>query len=119
VDPIERQVDLVKVMERAGLALIRHRADGFKALCPFHAEKNPSFCVTASRALWHCFGCGAGGTPTQFVQRYFGLSSRAEAIDRIRSWGLWPETDEGDGCVGLATGEGDLSVIVNNESEDS
>jgi hypothetical protein len=94
VDSIELQVDLVKVMERSGIALIRQKADGYKALCPFHAEKVPSLSVTPSRGLWHCFGCGAAGTPTQFVQRFLGLSSRAKAIEKIRSWGLWPEADE-------------------------
>jgi DNA primase len=98
MDRIELEVDLVRVMERAGLALIRQKSGGYKALCPFHAEKNPSFSVTPSRALWHCFGCGAAGTPTQFVRRYFRLSSRTEAIDKIRSWGLWPAADE-DGAA--------------------
>ena len=94
MDRIESQVDLVKVMERAGLALIRQGAGGYKALCPFHAETVPSFSMTPSKGLWHCFGCGMAGTPVQFVQRYFRLSSRAEAIEKIRTWGLWPETDD-------------------------
>jgi DNA primase len=96
VDRVELRVNLIEVMRRAGVVLIRQKADGYKALCPFHSEKVPSFSVTPSKRLWHCFGCGAAGTPTQFIRRHFGLSSRAEAIEKIRAWGLWPESGEGD-----------------------
>lgn len=112
MEPIEARVDLVKVMERSGLALIRRNADGYKALCPFHAEKVPSFSVTPSKRLWRCFGCGAAGTPTQFVKRYLGLSSRADAIEKIRSWGLWPEEDGHVGGGRLATGPGNSVNVV-------
>lgn len=94
VDPVELRVDLVKLMERCGVELIRHKVDGYKALCPFHDEKVPSLSVTPSKGLWHCFGCGAAGTAIKFVRQYFSLSSRDEAIETVRSWGLWPGADE-------------------------
>lgn len=42
----------------------------FKALCPFHKEKTPSFTISPDRQIYHCFGCGAGGDVIGFVQEY-------------------------------------------------
>ncbi len=46
----------------------------FKGLCPFHAEKTPSFTVSPDKQIFHCFGCGAGGDVIKFVQEREGLS---------------------------------------------
>jgi DNA primase len=53
-----------------------------KGLCPFHAEKTPSFIVTPERETWHCFGCGEHGDIFTFVMRRDGLDFR-EALARL------------------------------------
>ncbi len=53
----------------------------YKGLCPFHAEKTPSFIVTPERETWHCFGCGEHGDIFTFLMRRDGLEFR-EALER-------------------------------------
>lgn len=49
---------------------LKRAGSSFKALCPFHQEKTPSFHVNPQRQSFHCFGCGVGGTVFRFVMDY-------------------------------------------------
>jgi len=53
---------------------LRRAGANFTGLCPFHAEKTPSFNVNPAREIFHCFGCGAGGNAFSFIMRIEGLS---------------------------------------------
>ncbi|MGY1844430.1 DNA primase [Modestobacter sp. SYSU DS0875] len=85
-----RAADIALVRERAkideivGEHLQLKRAGGgsLKGLCPFHDEKSPSFHVTPSRNLFHCFGCGAGGDVIRFIQDIDHLSF-TEAVELL------------------------------------
>ncbi|AGF46933.1 DNA primase [Candidatus Kinetoplastibacterium desouzaii TCC079E] len=51
-------------------------------LCPFHSENSPSFTVSSSKKIYHCFGCGSHGDAITFVMNHLGLSFK-EAVDKL------------------------------------
>ena len=77
------------VRERASLTevvadtvALRRRGRSAVGLCPFHAEKTPSFTVSEERGFFHCFGCGEHGDVFSFVMRTEGLAF-PEAVRRV------------------------------------
>lgn len=73
----------LSVLEVVGETVQLKRAGAaYKGLCPFHAEKTPSFVVTPDRESWRCFGCGEGGDIFTFLMRRDGLDFR-EALERL------------------------------------
>ena len=63
---IERS-DIVEVIGR--YVTLKKAGNSFKALCPFHHEKTPSFVVNPDKQIFHCFGCGVGGDVVGFILR--------------------------------------------------
>lgn len=85
-----RDEDLEEVKRRSNLVEVAaeymqvKRAGGgrFKALCPFHTEKTPSFSIDSARQLYHCFGCQEGGDVITLVSKLENLSF-VEAVERL------------------------------------
>jgi DNA primase len=68
IEQIAAANDIVEVI--GSYFPLKRAGSTFKALCPFHQEKTPSFTVSPSRQTFHCFGCGAGGSVFRFVMDY-------------------------------------------------
>ena len=68
IDSIQEKTDIVEVISRC--IPLKKLGKNYKALCPFHHEKTPSFVVSPDKQIYHCFGCGAGGNAFSFVMRY-------------------------------------------------
>jgi len=73
-------LDIVRVVE--SYVPLKRAGSRYKALCPFHAEKTPSFTVHPEMQLYKCFGCGEGGDVFKFVMKMDGLSF-PEAVELL------------------------------------
>jgi DNA primase len=62
---VKRSVDIIEIVQ--GYIPLKRAGASYKALCPFHEEKTPSFIVTPQRQTFKCFGCGKGGDAISFV----------------------------------------------------
>ena len=72
IDDLLARVDIVDVID-ARVPLKKAGKD-YKACCPFHEEKTPSFTVSADKQFYHCFGCGEHGTAIGFLMNYDHMS---------------------------------------------
>lgn len=68
------ELDLVSVLEAEGLELKKSSGGNYVCCCPFHSEKTPSFSVSATKNLYHCFGCGKGGNAITFIRESKGYT---------------------------------------------
>jgi DNA primase len=68
IEQIATANDIVEVI--GSYFPLRRAGSNYKALCPFHQEKTPSFHVSPQRQTFHCFGCGVGGSVFRFVMEY-------------------------------------------------
>ena len=82
LDRLKASVSVADLVASDGVVLSRQGAD-LAGLCPFHAEDTPSLKVTPGKNLWHCFGCGAGGGPIDWVMKRRGVSFR-HAVELLR-----------------------------------
>ena len=82
IDDLIARADVVEVIGKR--IQLKKAGREFKACCPFHDEKTPSFTVSPGKGFYHCFGCGAHGTAIGFLMEFEHMSF-VEAIESLAS----------------------------------
>jgi DNA primase len=80
VEEIHNKIDIVEFIGR--YVKLKKQGSNYVGLCPFHQEKTPSFTVSPSKQLYHCFGCGASGDIVTFLMRIENLTFK-DAINQL------------------------------------
>jgi DNA primase len=68
IEQINSRIDIVEIISK--YIPLKRTGRNFKALCPFHNEKTPSFVVSPHKQIYRCFGCGSGGNIYNFIMKY-------------------------------------------------
>jgi len=74
-DQIKERIDIVELV-REYIPALKKAGTSWKACCPFHQEKTPSFVVSEDKQIWHCFGCAKGGDVFGFIREIEGVEFR-------------------------------------------
>ena len=80
IDRLVEDSDIVSVINH--YISLSKKGNNYTCCCPFHEEKTPSFVVSPQKAIFHCFGCGAGGNVLTFIKDYEGLNF-VEAVEKL------------------------------------
>ena len=86
IDELHSTVDIVNVIGR--YVKLKKQGVNFVGLCPFHHEKTPSFVVSPSKQLFHCFGCGVGGDVIKFLMMIEGVDFKEAVLTLAKETGL-------------------------------
>ena len=92
IEEVISRNDIVDVI--SGYIKLKKNGSSYVGLCPFHNEKSPSFSVSGTKQMYHCFGCGVGGNVITFVMEYENYTF-PEAVKMLgeRAGMELPETD--------------------------
>jgi DNA primase len=116
IDQLLNRIDIVDLID--GYVPLKKAGANYKACCPFHGEKSPSFTVSPSKQFYHCFGCGVNGTAISFLMEYDHMEFR-EAIEKLASGAGMEIPEESQGFTPKkTTSEGiDLYKLMEQVSE--
>jgi DNA primase catalytic core len=92
IERLKNEVSVERLVEASGIELKKSGKD-WLGKCPFHEDDTASLVITPPKNLWHCFGCGIGGGPIDWVMKKRGVSFR-HAVELLRE-GILPLAAEG------------------------
>ncbi|MFA5502208.1 MAG: DNA primase [Sulfurovaceae bacterium] len=82
IETLKNSINIVDVI--GNYVELKKAGANYKACCPFHGEKTPSFVVSPAKQIYHCFGCGVGGDSIKFVMELEKLTY-PEAVEKLAS----------------------------------
>jgi DNA primase len=92
IQELVARADVVDIVGR--YVQLKKAGANFSGLCPFHAEKSPSFTVSPSKQFYHCFGCGKNGNAIGFLMDHAGMNFIEAVKDLAQQYGMQvPEED--------------------------
>jgi DNA primase len=86
LEDIKSRVDIIDLISE--YVQLKRAGQNWKGLCPFHAEKTPSFTVSQAKQMFHCFGCSTGGDIFAFVMKHEHLSFQEALVLLARKCGV-------------------------------
>ncbi len=104
IDELIARADIVEII--GGRVPLKRAGREYKACCPFHDEKTPSFWVSPDKQFYHCFGCGAHGTALGFLMEYDRLPFPEAVEDLANRLGLAVPHEAMSAAGSSATGSG-------------
>lgn len=106
IERVREATDIVALV--AGYVTLKRSGSSHKGLCPFHQEKTPSFHVSSERGFYKCFGCGAAGSPIDFVIQMDKVTF-PEAVEMLAERaGIPIEREESRGAAPEGTPKADI-----------
>jgi DNA primase len=109
IDELVARTDIVEVI--GSRVQLKKAGREYKACCPFHDEKSPSFWVSPDKQFFHCFGCGAHGTVLGFVMEYDHLGF-IEAVEDLAARAGMEVPREGGAAAGPVNPHDELYVAM-------
>lgn len=85
IDELRREIDIVDVISE--YITLERVGSNYRANCPFHPDRTPSFYVSPSKQIFKCFGCGVGGDAIKFVSLYENISYLEAALELAKKYG--------------------------------
>jgi DNA primase len=108
IDELIARADIVEIV--GSRVPLKKAGREYKACCPFHDEKTPSFWVSPDKQFYHCFGCGAHGTALGFLMQYEQLPFPEAVEDLAGRLGL--EVPHEGGSAPAARGQEELTELL-------
>ncbi len=93
IDEIKRQTDIVSLVSQ--YVPLKRVGKNYRALCPFHSERDPSFYVNPEKGIFYCFGCKRGGNAINFLMEYEKLDFPTAVKRLAKNLGIEIDTTKG------------------------
>lgn len=92
IKEVQHTADIIDIISET--VLLKKAGKDFVGLCPFHAEKTPSFTVSPAKQVFYCFGCGSGGDIFRFIMKKDGLNFPEAVTALARRYGIEIESPQ-------------------------